>query len=87
MLSLNPEDERSWRFSQPITVRKGTRYFLVLFSELSLSLDQTAVINKKMSDFQVFYRTLLPGQLTIEFAQPEYDDYEDYYGPYDDLGW
>lgn len=64
----DPEDERSWRFSQPITVRKGTRYFSVLFSELSLSLDQTAVLHKDMKEFQVFYRVLIPGDpIKVEF--------------------
>lgn len=63
----DPEDERSWRFSQPITVRKGTRYFCVLFSELSLSLDQTAVLHKDLREFKVFYRVLLPGDFTVEF--------------------
>ena len=85
----DPEDERTWRFTSPITVRKGTRYFYVLFGS-SFALDSTQTINKNLSSIRFLSRIVIPGELTVTMPEIEYDYYDDdYYDEdyYDDEDW
>ncbi len=71
----DPEDERIWRFTQPVTIRKGTRYFSVYFTSL-FSLDPTTALDIDLvEDIQILHRSLVPGTLTVEKPVVEDDEY------------
>ncbi len=85
----DPEDERIWRFSQPVTVRKGTRYFYVYFTSLFSFEPSTMLDIDLVEDIQILYRLLVPGILTVEKPEVEEDEYGydiDEYGYYYGIG-
>lgn len=70
----DPEDERSWRLTQPITVRKGTRYFLAHFMD-AFSLDYNLNMSQ-IEEVTLLYRIIVPG--TIKVEKPLVEESEDY---------